>query len=654
MARKDQQGKAMRAPMSGRHAVVAALGLWAAGQASAQPAPGQRLAELSLEDLGRIEITSVSKRAERLADAPASVFVITAADIRRSGATSLPELLRLAPNLHVARSSAFEYSISARGFNGASANKLLVMIDGRSVYTPLFSGVFWDVQDTLLEDIERIEVISGPGGTLWGVNAVTGIINVITRSAATSGGTLVSASAGPLETRASLRHGQAGDDLSWRVFGTRRDLQDTRTADGTRIDDAGHITHAGARADAQRGADSFMLQAAAYRGSHEQPLPGNIQINGVDIPLGPVTISGAHLLGRWERRLPQGTVQLQAYADHTERTVVPTFADTQDTLDLQFQHALAPLGMHTVVWGLAWRHGRNQADNSPYVAFLPATLRQNWASVFAQDELALAPGLRLTLGARLSHNHYTGFDFMPTARLAWKWAPQHLAWAAATRTARTPSRLDHDTFVPGEPPFLLRGGPDVDSETATVLELGYRGQPAPGFTLSATAHHADHDRLRTQEIDFSVPYVYFANGMRGRVSGFEAWGSWQASPRWRVHLGVNRLVQELRLRPGSNDTTAVAAAEGANPGWWWTARSSLDLGDTVDLDVAVRQVAALHTPEVPRYTAVDLRLGWRPRPGLVLSLDGLNLAGGGHGEFTPAITRTHWRPTWRAGVDWRF
>lgn len=631
------------------------LGLWAAGQAAAQPAPDQRLADLSLEDLGNLEITSVSKRSERLSDAPTSVFVITAADIRRSGASSLPEALRLAPNLQVVRVSAFEYTISARGFNSESANKLLVMVDGRSVYSPLFAGVFWDVQDTLLEDIERIEIISGPGSTLWGANAVNGVINVITRSSADTGTGLVSTSLGPDESLASARLGRAGDAFSWRVFGTRRDLKGTETENGSRIDDAGHITHAGGRADLKRGSDRLMLQASAYQGRREQPLPGTIHLDGVDIPFGPISVSGAHVLGTWDRLLDGGgAVQLQAYVDRTERTVVPTFADTQNTVDLQFQHSPPPLGDHTLVWGLAWRHGEDHVRNGDYVAFLPARLRQTWASVFVQDELALTSALRLTLGARAGYNHYTGVEFMPTLRLAWKWAPDQLLWAAATRTVRAPSRLDRDTYVPASPPFLLRGGPGVESEVASVVELGYRGQPVPGVTLSATAHHADYDRLRTQEIDPSFTYAYFANGMRGRVSGIEAWGSWQASRRWRLHLGANRLVQQLRLKPGSNDMGAVAAAEGDNPGWWWTLRSSLDIAEAVDLDASLRQVAALPTRDVPRYTTLDLRLAWRPRPGLELSLGGLNLLGDGHAEFSDPATRSHWGRTWRAGVDWRF
>jgi iron complex outermembrane receptor protein len=629
--------------------------LCAGMQAAAQPVLDQRLSDLSLEALAQIPITSVSKRTERLADAPTSVFVITAADIRRSGATSLAEALRLAPNLQVVRVSAFEYTVTARGFASESANKLLVMIDGRSVYTALFSGVFWDVQDTLLEDIERIEVISGPGSTLWGVNAVNGVINVITRSSTQTGSGLASASVSPDETRASARWGISDETLSWRVFATRRDLKDTQTEDGTRVNDAGHITHAGAQADLRRGNDRLMLQAAAYRGRREQPLPGSIHIDGVDIPFGPISVSGAHLLGRWDHQLSGGSsVRLQAYIDHTERSVVPTFADRQDTIDLEFQHLPERIGAHAIVWGLAWRHGNDHVRNSEYVAFLPSRLRQNWASAFIQDEVALTEDVRLTAGARANYNHYTGTEFMPTLRLAWKWSPQHLLWGAATRTVRAPSRLDHDTFVPGSPPFLLRGGPDVDSELANVLELGYRGQPVQGITLSATVYQADYERLRTQEIDPSFTFAYFGNGMEGRVSGFEAWGSWQASRHWRLHVGFNRLVQDLRLRPGSNDVTRVAATEGDNPGWWWTLRSATDIGDAIEFDASLRQVAALPARDVPGYTSLDLRLGWRPRPGVTLSLGGVNLVGPGHAEFSDRATRSHWPRSWRAAVDWRF
>jgi iron complex outermembrane receptor protein len=621
---------------------------------AAQPAQDLRLSELSLEELSNIEITSVSKRAERLSDAPTSVFVITSEDIRRSGATSLPEALRLAPNLQVARAYAKGYAISARGFNSSTANKLLVLIDGRSVYTPLYSGVFWDVQDVMLEDVERIEVISGPGGTLWGVNAVNGVINVITRGAAASQGGLVALGAGNDESRASARFGaRTAEGLAWRLYATRTDLRSTETEAGTSVNDAGHHTQVGLRADAQRGADRFMLQAEAYRGRRDPPLQDTD--SGTQIDYGPITASGAHVPGLWERRLAGGaSVQLQAYVDRTKRNIVPILSDTQDTLDLQFQHSPGPIGTHTPVWGLQYRGGRDRVDNSIYIAFLPARLNQNWASLFAQDEIALADNLRLTLGARVEHNDYTGIEFLPTARLAWKWAPQQLLWAAASRTVRAPSRLDRDTFVPGQPPYQLRGGPNFQSELANVVELGYRGQPAPNTSLSATVFHADYDRLRTLQIDFSVPDVVLANGMEGHVRGLELWGSFQAMPSWRLHAGFSRLWQDLRLKPGSTDTGAVATAEGANPAYWWTLRSSLDLGPQTEFDLILRHVARLSNPDVPRYTALDMRLGWRPRPGVELSLSGQNLLGDGHGEFGDVSTRTQFKRALFAKAEWRF
>jgi iron complex outermembrane receptor protein len=603
--------------------------------ASAQTLQDRRLTDLSLEELTQVEITSVSKRPERLSDAATSVFVISAADVRRSGATSLAEALRLAPNLQVVRAFNQGHTVSARGFSSSSANKLLVLVDGRSVYSPLFSGVFWDVQEVMLEDIDRIEVISGPGSALWGVNAVNGVINVITRSAVNTQGGLVSAAASRHESRASARYGAPlGGGGAWRLYAQRAEFRDTETADGTRVDDAGHLTQIG---------------------WHAQPEPGTISISGVQIDLGPITISGAHLLGRWERQLGGGSsLQVQGYYDRTKRDVIPTFSDTQDIVDLQTQHTVAPMGAHQFVWGAQYRAGRDRLGNSVYVAFLPAKLDQTWVSLFAQDEIELADTLRLTLGARAERNSYTGTEFLPTARLAWKWAPDQLLWMAASRTVRAPSRLDHDTFVPGQPPFLLRGGPDVQAETARAYELGYRGRPTPQTTLSATVFQADYDRLRTQQIDPTFTYIYFANGMQGRTSGLELWGSWQVRPHWRLHAGYSRLQQNLQLKPGSNDAAAVAATEGANPSQWWQLRSAFDLGDRVELDLGLRHVGTLALPRVPRYTTLDVRVGWRPFAGMELSLTGRNLTGGGHGEFTDVATRTEFGPALFAKAEWHF
>lgn len=605
----------------------------------------QSLKDLSIEQLSNIEITSVSKRDEKLSDAPTSVFVITSEDIRRSGATSLPEALRLAPNLQVARVSANEYAISARGFNGTAANKLLVLIDGRSVYSPLFSGVFWDVQDVMIEDIERIEVISGPGGTLWGVNAVNGVINVITRSAKQSQGGFALAGGGNREDRASLGYGGSfGNDANFRVYATHFDLQDTETQAGDTKDDAAHQSQVGFRTDWQHAADSFMVKGDAYTGREGQPPPGSISISGVTLALGEISISGANLISRWEHGLQGGgAFSAQAYYDHTERSVPPTFEDSQGIVDVELQYSAAPIGAHTAVVGAEYRYGMDRVTNSTYIALLPADLDQAWASLFAQDEIALPDNLRLTLGVRAEHNDYTGTGLLPTARLAWTWVPNEMLWAAASRTDRAPSRLDHDVFVPGQPPFLLRGGPDVLAETADDYEVGYRGQIGSAASLSATVYHTVYDRLRTQQIDPSYTYLFYGNGMQGRTSGLELWGSYQATPIWRLNAGFSRLRQEFNLTPYSIDLGTLQSTEGANPARWGILRSTLDLGPRTEFDVTLRYVGALADPVVPSYTAVDLRVGWQLRSNLDLSLVGQNLLGGGHAEFTDVATRTDFK-----------
>ena len=603
-----------------------------------------RLNELSLEELSNLTITSVSKRAERLSDAPSSVFVITGDDIRRSGATSLPEALRLAPNLQVARAHANGWAISARGFNSASADKLLVLIDGRSVYSPLFSGVFWDVQDLMLEDVERIEVISGPGGTLWGVNAVNGVINVITRSAAETSGSLVSVGGGNREAQAAVRHsGTLGSDGHWRAYAKAGRRSHSELADGSAVDDASRTAQMGFRADWSSPLDKISVHGDAYSGKRGQPLPGSIAITGVDFVLEDIHVSGANLVGRWERRLgSDASISGQISYDHVERRNPPTFFDKLDIVDIQLQHAWQPAPGHSLVWGGQYRYARDRVtSNTPYFAFLPERLGQAWASVFAQEEISLASGLRLTLGARIEHNDYTGSEFLPDVRLAWKPATDQLLWAAASRTVRAPSRLDRDAFIPAQPPYLLAGGPDFRSEVANVYEVGYRGRLADELNYAVTVYRADYDHLHTQELAASQTSLFFGNGMRGRVQGIEMWATYQPLSTWRLRAGHTRLWQDLRYRPGSVDTAdSAAAAEGSNPSQQWILRSSFDLPARTELDVTVRHVTELAQPSVPSYTAVDVRMSWRPRADLELSVTGQNLVGPRHGEFRTETVRT--------------
>jgi iron complex outermembrane receptor protein len=602
-------------------------------------------ADMSLEELGSIEITSVSKRPERVGDAAGSVFVITAEDIRRSGATSLPEALRQAPNLHVAQVSASGYAISARGSNGSSSsapNKMLVLIDGRSVYSPLFSGVFWDVQDVMLEDVERIEVISGPGGTLWGINAVNGVINVITKSAEDTQGALVAAHAGNRGSGGAFRFGgEAGGGGHYRLYAKYSEHDGLSTESGLPANDAWNKSQVGFRADWDRPREQLMIQGNAYTARVGQPEPGAISVSGTDLEPGTIDASGVNLVAAWSHRLDGGSsLKLQAYYDRSDRTVPPTFSETLDIADLQFQHSLAPWGRHTLTWGASYRHSRDRVqNNSSIFAFLPEKANQNWSSLFAQDEVSLSDDLRLILGARVERNPYTGNEVLPNAKLAWKLSPDHLLWTAISRAVRGPSRLDADAYVPREEPFLLVGGPRVRSEVATVTELGYRGKPTSDLTYSVTAFHTDYDYLRTQEISASGTFLTFANEMEGDTNGIEMWGTYQMSRRWRLSAGFVAMKERLRLKPVSNDAPAPGAV-GLNPSNSWQIRSGIQLAPRHTLDVALRHVGALPFPYVPAYTAFDARYGWRVLPNLELSVTAKDLFGSDRAEYGPFETRS--------------
>jgi iron complex outermembrane receptor protein len=612
-------------------------------------------ADLSIEELANIDVTSVSRRPERLQDAPASVFVITADDIRRAGSRSLAEALRLAPNLQVARASNTGYYISARGMNGTSnspANKLLVMIDGRSVYSPLFSGVFWDEPDVMLEDVERIEVISGPGGTLWGVNAVNGVINITTRHAADTRGDLLVLRGDTDGAQAAFRHGGGGPDRSWRVYGKVFGQGHSELANGARMDDAWDQGQVGLRADWERGSDRFSVNGNAWRGRLGQPSPGVIAAPGASVGIDDILTRGANLTGRWERQLEGGGgVSAQAYVDHRYRQVPPTFTDSIDLADLQIQHSLPALGAHSIVWGGEYRYGWDNVTNSRFVAFLPASDKQAWASLFAQDEIALAESLRLTAGARYERNPYTGAEFLPTLRLSWRVTPAHSLWTGFSRTVRAPSRLDVDAFIPGAPPYLLAGGRQVRSEVARVFELGYRGQAGQDLSYSVTAFRNLYDHLRTQDLSGDGRSIVFGNLMEGQARGIEAWGSYQMSEAWRLSAGLTALHERFNLKPGSQDVGSVATT-GADPAYTAQLRSSYAFDSARELELAVRRAGATARPEVAAYTAVDLRFGWRVAKGVELSVVGANL-NGSHGEYGVEGFRTEVGRTLGVKLVWQ-
>jgi iron complex outermembrane recepter protein len=600
------------------------------------------LADFTLEQLANIEVTSVSRRAESLADAPASIYVITGEDIRRAGVTSLPEALRLAPNLLVARANANSYAISARGFNNSVGNKLLVLIDGRTVYTPLFSGVFWNAQEVMLEDVERIEVISGPGATLWGANAVNGVINVITRRASATQGILAAAGGGNREQAGSVRYGgRLGADGHFRVYGRGFEAQNTERANGTTVADGWSKGQIGFRADWGSGTRNFTLQGDAYSADLEQVAPGKTKLEGLN------------LVGRWNERLSGGSeLRAQVYYDRTLRDQPGTFQEELDIFDAEFQHALAPLGQHRVMWGGGYRHALDSVQNSPALAFVPADRTLKWANLFVQDEFPIAANLELTIGIKAETNEYTGVEWLPSARLAWRASPAMLVWGALSRAVRAPARLDRDFFVPAAPPFLLAGGPDFRSEISNVLELGLRGQASASISYSVTAFHHEHDYLRSLELrpDGSI---IFGNEIEGSTNGLESWGTYRVTDTWRLTGGWMLLRQHLRRKPGSTDIGGVNAL-GNDPNHQWMLRSTFDLTPRHELDVALRHVGGLPSPSVPSYTALDARLGWRASRSLELSLALQNILDSGHPEFNAAPGRSEfgraaflkllWRP----------
>jgi len=574
------------------------------------------LGDLSLEQLSNIVVTSVSGRSEPISRSLASVYVITGDDIRRSGANSIMEALRLAPNLQVAQSGSDGYAITARGFNDTLANKLLVIIDGRNIYTPTFSGVFWDAQDVMLEDIERIEVISGPGGVLWGANAVNGVINIMSKPSGATQRTLVAAGGGNREQRLSARYGGSFDGGHWRASaqGTRR--ENTDLPDGTENDDGYGRVQGGSRFDWAHGADSFTVQGDAYdqRDNQDHPLTSELR--------------GANILGRWNHDLKSGdSLHVLAYLDHTERT-----SQKLDTGYLEFRHALRVHRGHRLLWGGGLRQDRDRIENGAGFAFLPEDKDLNSWNVYGLDEIALRQNLDLSVGAKIDRNSYTGEEFLPSVRLGWRPVADHLVWAGWSRALRTPSRFDRDLNIPGAPPFLLIGTDHFESEISCVYEVGYRGQPSQRFSWSATFWYDDLDKQRS--IAPGAAGATVENDLDGHSQGVETWGSYRVVERWRLAAGYVHLEKELAPREGTIDLQPPTSL-GSDPNEFWKLRSILDLGRAWEIDLMARHYGALENIDVPSYTAVDARVGWSLRDRLELSLLMRNLTDAGHIEWSP-------------------
>lgn len=610
--------------------------------------PGE-LKQLSIEELLNQKVISSSRQPQRLLETPSAISVITGEDIRRFGVTTLPETLRLAPNLQVAQASSHEWAISARGFNSALANKLLVMIDGRSVYTPLFAGVFWDVQDTLLEDIDRIEVISGPGGALWGANAVNGVVNVITKRTQDTQGVLLLGGAGTeLNGFGGVRYGgQLADHVFYRVYGKYSDRDGTLFANGKPATNNWNLGQGGFRIDWEPPGDNTLtVQGDYYEGGVAQPQAPHI------------ALSGGNLLSRWTHAFSEDSdLRIQFYYDRTHRRIPRTFAEDLDTIDLDTQHRL-PLGeRQQFVWGVGYRDFWDQVQNSPALAFLPPNVNRDVISLFAQDRIELLEDtLFLTLGSKFEHNDYTSFEAQPNARLAWVITPRQTLWTAVSRAVRTPSRIDREYYVPGVPPYaVVQGGPDFQSEELLAYELGYRWRATEDMTFSVTGYYHDYSRLRsTEPVTPPQPFpVVVANGLEGETYGAELAADYKVTDWWRLRAGYTELQVHLRAKPGSFDSSR-GSAESHDWNHQFSLWAMWDLPARLELDAGFRYVSHIANMEVPAYGEVDARLAWQPRHNLELAIVGQNLLHDHHPEFGLPAARYEVERSVYGKLTWRF
>ena len=611
---------------------VAALSLTLGAPAFADAPPaGDDLSSLSIEQLAQIEVRSVSKREEPLSAAPAALYVIDHDQIVRSGAVTIPEILRLAPNLQVYQSRPSNWVVTARGLNGrpdaqSLANKLLVLIDGRSVYTPLFSGVYWDLPDLVPDDIERIEVISGPGATLWGANAMNGVINIITRGAASTSRAYAQAQAGKVQQVAALRFaGQAGEQLAYRVYarGLRQDAADIPA--GGSAEDDWYRLGGGFRLDWTPSArNSVTFQGDIFDGRIEQAGSGSEHI------------SGHNLVLRWNRDIASDQhLQAQVYYDRMARASRPDNGSFfVNTFDIDIQHGFRLGGRHQLVWGGGARVARYRIDGTSSLFFAPASRDLVLANIFVQDTFALSDALSLTAGIKAEHDPYVGFTLLPDARLALKASKSTLLWAAVSRAVRSPTPFDEDVQERLGTIVALGGNRAFKTEKLTAYQVGIKAQPLSGLSVSATGFYHRYDDLRTVELITGPAFLnlQWANGLEGPAYGLEAWASASPLPWWRLSAGATLLREKFQFKPGASELVGTSQ-NGADPRHQFTARSSMDLGRAVTLDLDLRAVGRLKDAAVPAYTELGGRLAWNVSDHLALTVSGANLLHARHVEY---------------------
>ena len=633
------------------------VGVWAPGAWAAAEVKPLDATRMSLEELMGVEVSSAAKRPQRLADTTTAIYALGRDDIRRSGATTLPELLRQVPGVQVSRIDGSRYAVSIRGFSNRYSGKLLVLLDGRTLYSPLFAGTYWEAQDVMLEDVERVEVIRGSGGTLWGANAVNGVINIISRQTKDTQGTFAEAKAGSLENGVSVRHGTTlGDNGHLRAYVKLDDHDALDTPTGQAASDAWRQQRAGFRADlAPSGVDRLTVQGDVYNTRADQSV---LYLDESTLFSGYVPdtskLSGANLLARWQHQeSPDRSWHFQAYVDQAKVRGLVQKSQT-DTLDLEWQNRM-PMGAdHDVTWGLGYRFARVSLDGNFNITMTPSEDSSQVYSGFVQDEIRLRDDWQLTLGSKLEHNEITGLEVQPNARLLWRVTPTDSVWAAISRSVQTPSKAitTVDSHIASQPLptggsalVAIRGNPDLGSEVVVSRELGYRGQLAPSFSLDAALFHNSYDGVVARELGaltfnpYPVLPVNFNNNLKGTTYGFELSSNWQVAQNWQLKGSYSWLQMDLKpTSPGRPLIPAFGQAD-SSPQHLLQLHSMHNLGNNLELDALVYFNSKLGfltdegRYELGSHTRFDLRLGWRPSRNFEVSLVGRDLFHGRHAEY---------------------
>ncbi len=666
------------------------------GEAFAQsspssPQPGGQttaprdLSQVSLEDLMNINVTSVSKKDQKMSEAAAAIFVISQEDISRSGATNIPDLLRMVPGMDVSQIDANTWAISARGFNGQFSNKLLVLIDGRAVYTPLLGGVNWDTLDAPLEDIDRIEVIRGPGATIWGANAVNGVINIVTKVASETHGAMIVSNGGTeSQVGGTVQYGGAiRANTDYRIFTKYLNHGPEPAVGGGSNQDDMNLLHGGMRVDSNISSkDSLTVEGDLYTGrsgatiihvySISPPVLGNLIVDQ--------QLSGGNVLGRWNHNFSSGSdTSLQFYFDNSERTG-PESRDTLNTVDIDFNHHFALGSRHDLVWGAGYRRIWDNNVGTIDQAFNPEKQTGELFTMFAQDTIALRPDhLFLTLGIKAENDYFSNFDLEPNIRLAWALSKQMTLWSAISRAERSPTRRDiglnaglavfpdpGGSNTPVE--VVILGTPNFTNEHVVTSEAGFRAQPNERLSVDVSTFFNYYDDLQTLEpgpeffepspapARFVVP-ITFGNLMYGTTEGGELSVNLKLTDRWTLSPGYAFLEMHLHAERASQDGISVAEFQGSSPQHQAQLRSHVDLSHGLSWDTSAYFVSGLPIQGVASYTRLDTQLRWKFAERAEISVVGQNLLRNEHLESADALTVVNSSLVKRAGYakfTWRF